>query len=79
MTDIGWRKTDLGDNENDFVAYDGEDYVGRVYLVTTAGTAAYWGFFPAKGGGSGKAPSRREAMLEVEKWWRISASSSPAE
>lgn len=68
MSEIGWRQT--FEDENDYVAYDGDLYVGRVYLVTTAGMAPYWGWFPAKGGGSGKAESRREAMLKVEEWWR---------
>lgn len=72
--EIGWRKTDLGDNENDYVGYDGDQYVGRVYLVTTSGTEPFWGWFPGKGGGSGKAPSRREAMMAVEERWKLTAS-----
>ena len=72
MTDIGWRKTDLSDNENDFVGYDGETKIGRVYLVTTSGLPAHWAWFPAKGGGSGRAESRREAMMKVEERWRLS-------
>jgi len=68
MTDIGWRKT-WEDVENDYVGFDGETKIGRVYLVTTSGTAPYWAAFPAKGGGSMRADSRRVAMLAVERVW----------
>ncbi|TGT76694.1 MULTISPECIES: hypothetical protein [unclassified Mesorhizobium] len=68
MTNIGWRKTELSENENDYVAYDDGVYVGRVYLVTTSGTAPFWGAFFA-GGGSARCDSRREAMMAVEEAW----------
>ncbi|MCF6112020.1 hypothetical protein L2331_19285 [Mesorhizobium muleiense] len=67
LTDIGWRKT-FDEAENDFSAYDGETYIGRVYLVAPGYHDPHWGWFTAWGGphGSGKSPSRREAMLAIE-------------
>jgi hypothetical protein len=68
VTEIGWRKT-FEENEEDYAARDETGaYVGRVYLVSTAGVAPYWGWFAGKGG-SGKAESRRAAMLAVEEAW----------
>jgi len=68
MPEIGWHKT-FEESEEDYAARDEHGvYVGRVYLVTTAGVKPYWGFFPAQGQ-SGKRDSRREAMLAVEEAW----------
>lgn len=67
LTEIGWRQS-FEDAENDFSAYDGEIYIGRVYLVALGFRESHWGWFAAWGGphGQGNAPSRREAMLALE-------------
>lgn len=65
---IGWRST-WEDKENDYSAYteDGT-YVGRVYWLEYSNAGSHWLWFAADGV-SGKAQSRREAMIAVEDEW----------
>lgn len=62
--ELAWRNT-WEDSDNDYVCYDGDRQVGRVYIHNTGGIInGKWRWFFASS--SGVAESRREAMLAVE-------------
>lgn len=65
MRNIVWKPEE---RENDFVGYDGAEYIGRAYLTGTIHTGQQWKWFFARGG-SGSAESRLAAMMKLEELW----------
>ena len=67
--EIRWREHLPGEGFEDYVAFHGKAYVGRVYKRLAAGfNQNLWQWNTAWGGSPrmGLCPSQREAMLELE-------------